>query len=140
MGVVVGQVGEERLVDVEDPGVPAVAGDLDAGGEGEGVGGDHVRVGGVAVAGAVALHRPEAPLGDGAPGAGVVRLHREPPALAEQLVVPPPPAAAGDHAEDRGSGGGGGGDGEEGEGQEEEAAGEGGRHGSSARKLARVFL
>lgn len=89
MGLIVREVGEERLVDVEDPRVHPVGGDLDGLRELQRVLGDSGRVRQVPVPGNVVLDEVQAPRGDGIPFPGVVGLDGELPALAVEGVAVP---------------------------------------------------
>lgn len=87
MDPVVIKIGQQRLVNVEDPDVLPVTGDLDRMRERDGLPGGNFRVRGVPVAVHVALDEAKALLRDQLPWAGVVRLHRQPPAVAEATAV-----------------------------------------------------
>lgn len=134
MGLVVRQIGEQRLVDVEHPGVAPVAGDLRGPGELRRVVRDDRRVRRVAVAAHVGGDELLAPRRDLGPAPGVVRLDGEPPALAVEAVVPEDLPVAGERrlrveADERLRRGGG----READEEEEEEGGEesAGRHGRS---------
>lgn len=93
MGGVVGNIGEQCLVNVKNPGVPPIAGDPGRLGVRRRVISDGLQLRTVEIAGDVVLHEIHALLRHSGPSAGVVGLHREPPATAEQIGAPP---AAGD--------------------------------------------
>lgn len=93
MGGVVRNIGEQGLVNVENPGVSPVAGDPSRLGVRRRVIGNGLQLRTVEIAGDVVLHEIHALLRHSCPSAGVVGLHREPPAMAEQIGAPP---AAGD--------------------------------------------
>lgn len=89
MGGVVGNIGEQGLVNVENPGVSPVAGDPDGLGVRRRIVGDSLQLRTVEIAGNVVLHEIQALLRYPGPSTGVVGLHREPPAIAEQVGAPP---------------------------------------------------
>lgn len=89
MSLVVGEVGEERLVDVEDPRVPPVGGDHNGLCELQRVFADDCGVREVPVPGHVVLDELLAPRGDGRPFSSVVGLDGEPPAIAVEAVFIP---------------------------------------------------
>lgn len=87
MGLVIRQVGEKSLINVEDPSVLPVAGDLQRPRKRQRVPGDDHRVGPVPVAVHVVLHVTPASGRNLLPVSGVVRLDGESPAIAVQNVV-----------------------------------------------------
>lgn len=84
---IIGYIREQRLIDVKDPGVVPVIGDLDASCKGQRLIHDDVGVRRVPRAAHVLLHEFAAPERDRPPEPGVVGLHREPPAVAVEVVV-----------------------------------------------------
>lgn len=83
---IIGNIGKQRLVDVEDPRILPVAHDPDGLGEGQGVNGDDIRVRQVAVPVHVLRYDLEAFGRDGPPVPGIVGFHGEPPAVAEEAI------------------------------------------------------
>lgn len=99
MDGVVGHVGEQRLIDVKNPDVSAIAGDLHGLGEGERVVRDELGVRPVGIASHVILDELLATVGNGGPDSGVIGLDGESPAFAEEGVVPGAAAVGGDSDE-----------------------------------------
>ena len=132
MGRVVGQIGEQGLVDVENPDVLAIAGNLHRLGERQRVVGRELRVRPVPVAGHVILYPLHAPVWNRHPDSGVVGLDGESPAITEEDIVSGElgGAAAIRRDSDEGIGKGARNEGER-EGEEEKAAG---IHGRKPRK------
>lgn len=89
MGGVVRNIGEQGLINVENPGVPPIAGDHRCLGVNGGIVGDGLQIGLVELADDVILHETQALLRNPAPGTGIVGLDREPPAIAIQVIVVP---------------------------------------------------
>lgn len=89
MGGVVRNIGQQGLVNVEDPGVPSVAGDHRCLGVNRRIVGDGLQIRLVQIAGGVILDEIHALLRHPAPGAGVVGLHREAPAIAVEVSSSP---------------------------------------------------
>lgn len=86
---VVGKIRQQRLVDVEDPRVLPVAGDLDPASERNRVVGDHQAVRRIPLSGHVFPDESDAYLRHLRPDPGVVSLDGEPPALAVEFVALP---------------------------------------------------
>lgn len=89
MGGVVRNIGQQGLVNVEDPGVPSVAGYRSSLGVDRRIVGNGLQIRLVQIAGDVILDEIHALLRHPAPGAGVVGLHRVAPAIAVQVRSPP---------------------------------------------------
>lgn len=87
MRLIVGKIGEQSLIDVEDPSVLTISSDLNPPSEAQRVIRDGCRVGQVPVAGHVVLDEGDAPGRNAGPGSSVVGLDGESPAVAVEVIV-----------------------------------------------------
>ena len=96
MELVVGQVGEQSLIDIENPSVASAIGNLNGLRKRHRVLRHDLRVVPVLVSGHVVLHELHAPRRNGRPVTGVICLDGEPPAFAVYIVVYADLAVVGD--------------------------------------------
>lgn len=96
MSLIVRQVGEQSLIDVEDPRVLTIAAELHGLTERQRVIRNDPRVGRVPVADHVLLDEFDAPGRNAGPAPGVIGLNGKSPAVAVEVVVCPEFSAVGD--------------------------------------------